>query len=46
MVNVSDHTKCISLNNQPCMIRSILIDLNLDEYKQGLCYHQFMVNLE
>ena len=31
MVNVSDHTKCISLGNQPCMARPTLIDLNLDQ---------------
>ena len=36
MVNVSDHIKCISSNNQPCMTRSNLIDLNLDQYKLGL----------
>ena len=44
MVNVSEHIKCVSLSNQPCMNRPTLIDLNLDKYKQGLCYHAFMVN--
>ena len=28
------------------MIRLILIDVNSDEYKQGLHYYQFMANLE
>ena len=29
MVNVSDHTKCISLNNQSCLARPTAIDLTL-----------------
>ena len=33
-------TKCVSLNNEPCMIRSILIDLNLVEFN---CY-PFMIS--
>ena len=36
MANVSSHTACISLNNQPCVARSTLIDLNPDEYNQRL----------
>lgn len=28
MVNSSDHIKCISLNNQQCMIQSTLINLS------------------
>ena len=31
VVKVPGHTKCISLNNQPCLSRSILIDLNPNE---------------
>ena len=31
MVKVSDHTKCISLHNECCIPRSILIDLNPKE---------------
>ena len=38
--------KCISLNNQPCKVRPILIDLNLDEYNQGLRYYSITVNLD
>ena len=33
-------TKCMSLNNQPCITRPTLIDLNTDECNQGL-RHQF-----
>ena len=24
-------TECVSMNNQPCMVRPTLVDLNLDE---------------
>ena len=44
--NYSDHTKCIFPNNQPGMTRPTLIDLNPDEYNQGLCYYPFVVNLD
>ena len=37
MVNVSDHTKCISLSNQPFMTIPTLVDLNLDEYNHYQC---------
>ena len=46
MANTSDHTKCISLSNQPCMTLRTLIDLNPDEYNQGLLYYTIMVNLD
>ena len=46
MANVSDHAKCISLSNQPCMTRPTLIDLNLDEYDQRLHYYPFMFNID
>ena len=32
VVKVPGHTKYISLNNQPCLFRSILIDLNPNEH--------------
>ena len=44
--NISNWTICISLNNQPCMTRSTLIDLNPDEYNQGLGYYTFTVKLD
>ena len=31
IVNVSDRTKCIFLNNEPCFPRPIFIDLNSNE---------------
>ena len=32
-------------NNQPCIARPTLIDLNSDEYHQELSYYPFMVKL-
>ena len=46
MVDVSNHTNYISLNNQPCMGRTILTDFNPDEWNQRLHYYPFMVNLD
>ena len=45
MGNISNLTKRISLNNQPSMTPPIIIDLNPDEYNQGLCYEIIMVEL-
>ena len=45
IANISNFKTCISLNNQPLMTRLTLIDLNSDEYNQGLCYYQFAVIL-
>ena len=36
IVNTSDSTKCISLNNQHCMTQSTLINLHPNEYIEGL----------
>ena len=41
IVNVSNHTKCVSLSNQPCLARS---PIHTDEYYVGLHYFLFMVN--
>ena len=45
IVNVSDHTKRISLNNQPYMntAKLALVDLNNDGYNQGLRNYLFTV---
>ena len=32
IVNASDHTKCISLSNQKCMMQPALINLHHNEY--------------
>ena len=38
----SSATKCLSLNDEPCMVRPTLIDLNPFELK----YYPFMINLD
>ena len=35
-------TKCLSLNDEPCMVRHNLIHLNLVELR----YHPFMISLD
>ena len=37
-----DQTKCILLNDEPCIVRPTLIDLNHVELK----YHSFMISLD
>ena len=37
---------CISLNNQPCIARCFLTNLNPDGYNQGLRYYSTMVYLD
>ena len=39
---ISDQTKCLSLNDEPCMVRPILTDLNSVEVK----YYLFMISLD
>lgn len=46
IVNVSNYTKCIFLNNQKCMAQPILVNLHPNEYCQGLCYYPFAINLD
>ena len=46
LVNGSNHTKCISLSNQRCMIQPTLIYLHPNEYNQQLHYHPFSVDLD
>ena len=46
LADFSKFKTCISLNNQPCMTRSTLIDLNSDNYNQGLHYYPLIINLE
>ena len=46
MVNASNFTTCIPLNNQQCMTQPALINLNPNEYIKGLGYYLFAVNLD
>ena len=45
MVKDSIFTACMFLNNQSCMNRPTLINLNSDEYNQVLQYYPFVFNL-
>ena len=38
LVNGSNHTKCVSLSNQECMIQPTLIDLHPNDYSQEFHY--------
>ena len=43
IVSASNHTKCVSINNQKCMIQPTLINLHPDEYSQEFHYYPFAV---
>ena len=43
LVNGSNHTKCVSLSNQKCMIQPTLINLHPNEYSQGFHNYPFAV---
>ena len=43
ILSASNHTKCVSLSNQKCMIQPILINLHPNEYSQELHYYPFVV---
>ena len=46
MVNGSNHTKCISLNNQKCIIQPTLINMHSKKYSQEFYYHPFAGKLD
>ena len=46
IVNVSNHTKCVSLNNQKCEILPTLINTHPNEYSQEFHYYPFTVKLD
>ena len=46
IVNASNHTKCLSLNNQKCEIQITFINLHLNEYIQEFHYYPFRVKLD
>ena len=46
IVDESNHTKCVSLINQKCMIQPTLINLHPNEYSQEFCYYPFAVKLD
>ena len=44
LVNEYNHTKCISLSNQKCMIQPTLINLHPNEYSKELHYYHLRLN--
>ena len=46
IVNFFNHTKCVSLSNQKCMIQPTLIKLHPNEYNQEFLYNLFSVTLD
>ena len=46
IVNASNHTKCISLSNQKCMIQSTLINLHPNECSQEFYIYPFVLKLD
>ena len=46
LINASNHTKCVSLSIQKCVIQLTLINLHPNEYSQELHYYPFAVNLD
>ena len=46
IVSASNHTKCMSLSNQKCMIQPTLINLHPIEYSQEFHYYSFAVKLD
>ena len=45
IVNASNHTKYVSLNNQRCEIKPTLINLHPNKYSKELHYYPFAVKL-
>ena len=43
ILNESNHTKCVSLSNQKCLIQPTLINLHLNEYSQEFQYYPLVV---
>ena len=46
IVNVSNHTKCVSLSYQKCKIQPTLINLHPNEYSQEFHRYPFAVKLD
>ena len=46
IVNASNHTKCVLLSNQKCMIQPTLINLHPNEYSQEFPSYPFSVKLD
>ena len=45
ILNASNHTKCVSLSNQKCMIQHTLTNIHPNEYSHKFHYYQFSIKL-
>ena len=46
LVSASNHTKCVFLSNQKCMVQPTLINLYPNEYSQELHYYPSAAKLD
>ena len=46
IVSASNHTKCVSLSNQKCMIQPTPINLHPTKYSQEFHFYPFLVKLD
>ena len=46
IVSASNHTKCVSLSNQKCMIQPTLINWHPNKYSQEFHYYPFVSKLD
>ena len=46
LVNASNHTKCVFVTDQKCILQPTSINLHPNEYTKGLRYYPFEVNLD
>ena len=46
IVNASNHTMCLLLSNQKCMIQPTLINLHPNKHSQEFRYYPFAVKLD
>ena len=46
MISASNHTECVFLSSQICMIQPTLINLHPNECSQEFQYYQFSVKLD
>ena len=44
--NGSNHTKCVSLGNQKCMMQHAFMNLYPNEYSQEFHYYTFPIKLD
>ena len=46
LISATNHTKCVSLSNQKCMVQPNLINLHSKKYSQFFHYYPFAAKLD